>query len=74
MALVAVLVAQHFPCEVDDWEGLPAPTRTWSTWKVVFCLAHLKCQHKLQALGGGDKTPWRGPPCDPGARLHHQQH
>jgi hypothetical protein len=24
MALAAVLAAQHFPREVDDWEGLPS--------------------------------------------------
>jgi hypothetical protein len=53
MALAVVLVAQHFPCEVDDWEVLPACTHTWSAWKVAFCLAHLKCQCQLQALGGG---------------------
>jgi hypothetical protein len=29
MALAAVLAAQHFPREVDDWEGLPAVDRTW---------------------------------------------
>ncbi len=23
MVLVAVLAAQHFPCKVDDWDGLP---------------------------------------------------
>ncbi len=53
MALVVVLVSQHFPSKVDNWEGLPANTRTWSAWKVAFCLAHLKHQCKLQALGGG---------------------
>ncbi len=53
MALVALLAAQHFPCKVDDWEGLLAGTRTWSAWKAAFCLAHLKCQRQLQALGGG---------------------
>jgi hypothetical protein len=54
MALAAVLAAQHFPCEVDDWEGLPATSRTWQAWKVAFCLAHLKRQCQLQALGGGE--------------------
>jgi len=29
MAFAAVLVAQHFPRKVDDWEGLPAVDRTW---------------------------------------------
>ena len=29
MASAAVLSAQHFPLEVDDWEGLPAIDRTW---------------------------------------------
>jgi hypothetical protein len=54
MALVAVLAAQHFPHEVDDWEGLPAINRTWKAWKVAFRLAHLKRQRQLQASGGGE--------------------
>jgi hypothetical protein len=29
MALAAILAAQHFPREVDDWEGLPAINCTW---------------------------------------------
>jgi hypothetical protein len=53
MASAAVLAAQHFPREVDDWEGLPAINRTWRAWKVAFHLAHLKCQCQLQASGGG---------------------
>jgi hypothetical protein len=53
MALAAVLVAQHFPREVNNWEGLADGSRTWHTWKVAFCLAHLKHQHQLQAWGGG---------------------
>jgi hypothetical protein len=28
MASAAVLAAQHFPREVDDWKGLPAVDRT----------------------------------------------
>jgi hypothetical protein len=68
MALVAVLAAQHFLCKVDDWEGLPTSTHTWSTWNVAFCLAHLKYQHQLQASGGW-QTLWRGPPRDLGAQL-----
>jgi hypothetical protein len=53
MALAAVLAAQHFPSEVDDWEDLPAGSCTWQAWKVAFRLAHLKRQRQLQALGGG---------------------
>jgi hypothetical protein len=53
MASVAVLAAQHFPREVDDWEGLPTVDHTWRAWKVTFHLAHLKCQRQLQATGGG---------------------
>ncbi len=53
MALAAVLAAQHFPHEVDDWEGLPSGSRTWQAWKVAFRLAHLKRQRQVQALGGG---------------------
>jgi hypothetical protein len=54
MASAAVLAAQHFLREVDDWEGLPAVDRTWRAWKVAFRLAHLKRQHQLQASGGGE--------------------
>ncbi len=44
MSLAAVLEAQHFPREVDDWEGLPAASCMWQAWKVAFRLAHLKRQ------------------------------
>jgi hypothetical protein len=54
MALEAVLAAQHFPCEVDDWEGLLDASRMWQAWKVAFCLAHLKRQCQLQASEGGN--------------------
>jgi hypothetical protein len=53
MALAAVLAAQHFPRQVDNWEGLPAASCTWQAWKVAFCLSHLKHQRQLQASGGG---------------------
>ena len=53
MASAAVLAAQHFPREVDDWEGLPTPNRTWSAWKTAFRLAHLKRQRQILASGGG---------------------
>jgi hypothetical protein len=54
MASAAVLAAQHFPREVDDWEGLPASSRTWSAWKMAFRLAHLKRQRQILASGGGN--------------------
>jgi hypothetical protein len=53
MASAAVLLAQHFPREVDDWEGLPSTLRTWAVWKTAFRLAHLKRQRQILALGGG---------------------
>jgi hypothetical protein len=53
MALATILAAQHFPQEVDDWEGLPAINCKWRAWKVAFCLAHLKHQCQLQASGVG---------------------
>ncbi len=58
MASTAVLASQHFPREVDDWEGLPTAARTWMAWKTTFCLAHLKRQCQILALGGGE--PLRG--------------
>ncbi len=54
MAYAAILTAQHFPHEVDDWEGLPSTLCTWAVWKTAFCLAHLKRQHQILALGGGE--------------------
>ena len=54
MASAAVLAAQHFPREVDDWEGLPAASRTWPAWKTAFRLAHLKRQRQILASGGGE--------------------
>jgi hypothetical protein len=54
MASASVLAAQHFPREVDDWEGLPTPARTWLAWKTSFRLAHLKRQRQILASGGGE--------------------
>ncbi len=53
MASAAVLASRHIPCEVDDWEGLPAAARTWTAWKTAFRLAHLKRQRQILASGGG---------------------
>ena len=54
MALAAVLVAQHFPREVNDWEGLPTPARTLLAWKTTFCLTRFKRQRQILASGRGD--------------------
>jgi hypothetical protein len=54
MASAAVLMAQHFPREVDSWEGLPSTLRTWAAWKMAFCLVHMKHQHQILASGGGE--------------------
>jgi hypothetical protein len=54
MASAAVLAAQHFPCEVDNWEGLLSTLRMWAAWKTAFCLAHLKCQRQILASEGGE--------------------
>jgi len=53
-ALTAVLAAQHFLREVNNWEGLPAVSCMLQAWKMAFCLAHLKFQRQLQASGGGE--------------------
>jgi hypothetical protein len=53
MALAAVFAAQHFSCEVDDWEDLPAASCTRQAWKMAFCLVHLKRQCQLQTSGSG---------------------
>jgi hypothetical protein len=52
MTLAVVLAAQHFPCKVNDWEGLPTPACIWLAWKTAFCLAHLKRQRQILASGG----------------------
>jgi hypothetical protein len=54
MASAAVLAAQHFPREVDDWEGLPSASCTWTAWKAAFRLTHVKCQQQILASGGGE--------------------
>jgi hypothetical protein len=54
MALAAVLAAQHFPREVNDWDGLPSSSRTWVAWKTTFRLAHPKRQYQILASGGGE--------------------
>jgi hypothetical protein len=54
MASAAVLTAQRFPCEVNDWECLLSTLHTWAAWKTAFCLAHLKHQRQILALGGGE--------------------
>jgi hypothetical protein len=61
MALAAVLVVQHFPRVVNNWEGLPANSRLWVAWKMAFRLAHLKRQCQILASGGG--ASWRGSRC-----------
>jgi hypothetical protein len=53
MASVAVLTAQHFPRKVDNWEGLPSASCMWTAWKTAFCLAQVKRQQQILALGGG---------------------
>jgi hypothetical protein len=69
MALAAVLAAQHFPREVNDWEGLPTPNRTWLAWKTAFRLAHLKRQQQILALGGGTLAGLRACSLRRGRRL-----
>ncbi len=54
MALAAVLTTMHFPCKVDNWEGLPALGRTWAEWKTSFRSTHLKRQRQILASGGGE--------------------
>ena len=54
IASAAVLAAQHFLREVDDWEGHPAINRTWRAWKVEFHQAHIKRQRQLQVSGDGE--------------------
>jgi hypothetical protein len=54
MASAAVLVAQHFPREVNNWEGLPSASCTWTAWKTAFRLVHVKRQKQILALGGGE--------------------
>jgi hypothetical protein len=54
MASAAVLTAQHFPREVDDWEGLPSTSCTWMAWKTAFRLARVKRQRQILALVGGE--------------------
>jgi hypothetical protein len=54
MALAAVLMAQHFPRKVNNWEGLPSISHTWAAWKTAFHLAHLKRERQYLPWGGGE--------------------
>ncbi len=54
MASAAVLAAQHFPREVNNWEGLPSTSHMWTAWKMAFRLAHVKRQQQILASGGGE--------------------
>ncbi len=58
MASAAVLAAQHFPCKVDDWEGLPAVDRTWRAWKVAFVSPTSNASTNCRHLGGVNR--WVG--------------
>jgi hypothetical protein len=76
MSLAAVLAAQHFPREVDNWEGLLAMSCMWQAWKMAVGLAHLKRQHQCQVLGGGKPLggahtviPTAAPPLTASVRL-----
>jgi hypothetical protein len=53
MASAAVLAVQHVPREVENWEGLPTASRTWTAWKTTFFLAHLKRQRQILVAKGG---------------------
>jgi hypothetical protein len=53
MALAAVLAAQHFHREVNNWEGLLSISRMWAAWKTAFRLTHLKHQCQILASWGG---------------------
>jgi hypothetical protein len=54
MASAAVLAAQHFPREVNNWEGLPSTSCMWKAWKTAFRLVHVKRQQQILASGGGE--------------------
>jgi hypothetical protein len=54
IALAAVLTAQHFPREVNDWDGLPSSSRMRVAGKMAFRLAHPKRQYQILASGGGE--------------------
>jgi hypothetical protein len=64
MASAAVLAAQHFPREVNNWEGLPSASCMWTAWKTAFRLVQVKHQTDPCFAGGG--ASWRGSRCDPG--------
>jgi hypothetical protein len=64
MASAVMLAAQHFPRKVDDWEGLPTTSRTWTAWKKAFRLAHLKrkgtpwqCSRSYPGDGADGRAP-----------------
>jgi hypothetical protein len=54
MSSAAVLAAQHFPRQVNNWEGFPSAACIWTAWKTAFHLVHVKRQQQILALGGGE--------------------
>jgi hypothetical protein len=71
MASAAILAAQHFPRKVNDWEGLPSASCTWTAWKTAFCLVHVKRQQQILALGG-EGASRQGSWCDSGGGAGNQ--
>jgi hypothetical protein len=53
MASAAVLAAQHFPREVNNWEGLPSSSRMCAAWKTAFRLVHLMRNVRSWLWAGG---------------------
>jgi hypothetical protein len=53
MALAAVLAAQHFLQEVDDWEGLSAINCMWRAWKVCLLSGPPQTPAPTSSIWGG---------------------
>ncbi len=70
MALVAVLAAQHFPQEVDDWEGLPATSCKWQALENGIPPCPTEVPAPTPGFGGRP-TPWQCPCSDPSCHTNH---
>jgi hypothetical protein len=59
MASAAVLAAQHFPREVDDWEGLLAESSPSTAWAQLWTILLLQLPMTPQSYSSSQRLTWR---------------
>jgi hypothetical protein len=59
MSSAAVLAAQHFPHEVNNWEGLPAMSCMWPAGLSALPTSSASTNSKLQGVANPSAVPTR---------------